>query len=120
MLTRRLMFLLIAVVLLPSSVQAQTLQLAWTAPGNIVSVAQAQSLEYRLYVNGGAPTTVAGVICSGTVPAAVECVAPLPAGVPTAIDTRLELTAKSTLSAESAKSAPFIRPPSAPTDLHTQ
>lgn len=90
--------------------------LAWDAPSNSTSAAQAQGLTYTLYVNGGPGVAVPGVVCTGTA-APFPCTAPVPSGVPVAIDTKLELTAKTATSEESARSVPFFRPPTVPTRL---
>lgn len=97
-------------------VQAQTPPaLQWNAPSNAATAVEAQGLTYTLYVNGGAGVAVSGATCAGVIP--FDCTAPVPAGTPTAIGTRLELTAKTATSVESDRSLPFISPPSVPTNL---
>jgi hypothetical protein len=92
--------------------------LQWNAPSNTADAVEAQSLIYTLYVNGGTGIVVTGVTCTGVVPS--NCSAPLPAGIPTAIGTRLEITAKTATTSESPRSLPFISPPNAPTNLRRQ
>lgn len=100
-----------------SSVSAQTA--LWTAPANATSAAQGQGLEYRLYLNNGAPVLLVGVSCTGTAPA-IDCSAPVPAAqqaLATSIGTRIELTAKAPTTEESPRSAAFLSPPAAPLGL---
>lgn len=105
---------------LAARASAQTNVLSWIAPSNTIAGADAQALTYTLYVNNGAGAVVAGVTCTGAVSPA-PCSAPLPAGLPTAIGTKLELTALSAAGGgESPRSLPFIQAPTAPTVFRKQ
>lgn len=95
---------------------AQAPTLFWDASSNTVSAAEATALTYTLYVNNGPAIAVPGATCTGAVPP-FACSAPLPAGVPTLIGTKLELTARSGTGVESPRSVPFTSPPTAPTNL---
>lgn len=110
-----LMFVLTAIT------QAQSATLAWTAPDNTLTAVEASTLTYTLYVNNGVVPgiSVAGVACTGAT-APFNCTAPVPAGVPTSIGTKLELTAKSATSGEGPRSVPFISAPTAPTNFRRQ
>lgn len=106
----------VLLLLLAIPLRAQTRTLAWDAPPEATTLVAAQALIYTLYVNSGPGLVVATVTCAGT-SAPFACSAPLPASVPTALDTKLELTAKTATSGESARSVPFIVGPTAPTRL---
>jgi hypothetical protein len=93
--------------------------LAWTAPGNVASAAEAQGLTYTLYVNSGPAVLVPGTVCVGAV-APFTCTSPVPAGVPAAINTKLELTATGATSPEGPRSTPFIQAPFAVTQFRKQ
>ena len=109
----------IGVLLFAATATAQTPQLTWNAPNNVSTAAEATALIYTLYVNNGAGVLVTGATCTGST-APYACVAPVPSGTPTAIGTKLELTAKTSTSEESPRSLPFISPPTAPTNLRRQ
>ena len=96
-----------------------TPELAWTAPANVTSVAEAQGLTYTLYVNSGPAVPVPGVVCVGAV-APYTCTSPVPVGTPAAINTKLELTATGATSPEGPRSTPFIQAPFAPTVFRKQ
>jgi hypothetical protein len=113
---RTILLALVVAALAGAQLSAQTAQLAWSAPANAVSAAEAQSLTYTLYVNNGTAIPVTGVSCTGTAPP-FDCTSPVPSGVPIALGTKLELTAKVGSSEESPRSLPFTIPPVAPTNL---
>lgn len=41
-------------------------RLEWIAPDNVLTIADAQALEARLYINGGSHLVVPGQVCTGT------------------------------------------------------
>lgn len=109
---------ILALLLLAVPCAAQTA--TWTAPSNVTTPAQAQTLEYRLYLDT-VPTVVTGVTCTGTAPV-ITCQVPVPAALaPSArrLGARWEVTAKdlANSSEESPKSAAFFPPPAAPSAL---
>lgn len=94
--------------------------------GNAVSVAQAQSFEYRVYltpalsITTGAPVLLSNVTCvTAIAPNTFNCTAPLPTTLSGATITgaKSELTAKESATLESGKSAPFIMGANAPSTL---
>ena len=101
---------------------AQTGTVTWTGPDNAASAAQAQGLVFTFYVNGGSGVVLTGVTCTGAT--VFACTAPVPTGTPVVIGTRYELDARLTAASPpaevSARSAPFIRPPTAVTNFRVQ
>jgi hypothetical protein len=90
----------------------------FAAPGNLswqvagVTAAQAQALEYRIYVGiSPAPLVLTGVSCTGTT--TVTCTAPLPSSVP--LGSQIQLSSyRASDQVESARSTPFTLPPPPP------
>lgn len=111
-----LIFLLCA-----SIAQAQTRQVLWDMT-DVASVATATAMTYKLYVtpSGGttATYTLTGISCNSTSPTSASCIAPLPSAASNALltGTRSELTATDS-GVESPRSAPFLKPAAAPTNL---
>lgn len=119
---RTLRTLLLVLVTLGAAqiASAQAATLAWTAPIEVVTALEGQTLIYTLYVNGAAAgSNVTAVVCVGPSPT-VTCSAPLPPATPSAIGTKIELTARAGTSAESPRSVGFISAPSAPTNFRKQ
>ena len=113
--------------LFASPVFAQTPTVSWTQ-SNVASVAQANTLTYRLYVtpSGGsqlAAVTLTSVACTGTAPL-VTCTAPLPgaSSVATVTGSKSTLTTQDLAGGtpESSPSAPFTAGAAAPTALKIQ
>ena len=115
---KRFLFV-IALLFVTRSVSAQTPTLQWTAPDNTVSASEAAGLTYTLYVNAGPAVAVPGAVCVVAAPG-FACSAPVPAGTPTTIGTKLELTARSGTGVESPRSIPFTSAPTAPTNFRRQ
>ena len=113
---KKLLLILILVLISDSLLFSQTPRFNWIAPDNSVSSVEAQSFIYTLYVNDGTGLVLSDVTCTGAVPT-ITCLANVPTTVPLLIGTRYELTAKSTTSAESLRSIPFIMGPNAPTSF---
>lgn len=105
--------------------------IAWTAPPNITTAAEVSTFTWPLYVTPKGTTTaqppinLTGVTCTGTTaPFACstttlpDCVGTATANcLPLSYDTKIELTAKSPLGVEGAKSTPFLSPPGVPMGL---
>jgi hypothetical protein len=128
--TRRLYALVWACLLsLPTSLQAQTSalpadQIGWNQSAS--SLQDAQSYEYRLYVDGGSAGVVLNAICAGTPPAGITCGAPLPALVigPHSVTMTASLVLPDGRRAESATSVPLaftiVAIPATPTALRIE
>lgn len=118
----RLILLLPLLLLLPRSLQAQTLQFTQTG---VTSAAQAQGFTFRLYTTPAGATTanpavvIASVTCTGTTTA--TCSAPVPTAASAALSTgaRNTLTSQDTVNGtgESAQSIPFLLPADVPTGV---
>lgn len=114
---RRRFLFLCAVLLFGTSLQAQALTLVWDVT-DAVTPAVAQSWIYTVYVNNASSGVLTGVTCAVTAGVLTCRTSTLPASV--TIGANVQLTAKTAMSGESARSVPFIQPPSAPTNLRSQ
>lgn len=97
---------------------AQSPTVTFTAPPQIATPTEAQTFTWTLYVTPRGATTaqvvaLPGVTCTGTAPLACSATAPAAVvGLP--YDSKVTLTAKTPLGAESAQSSPFLQPTAAP------
>jgi len=98
----------------------------WDAPTNVVSPAEAQTLEYRLYVGTDTTFTTLLDLCGAPVAPDMRatCTSPFPAALLSRVNVigthDLKLTAYSaTAQLESSQSLPFVlrTPPAAPTTV---
>lgn len=117
---KRLLILAFLFVALPAVAQpAPPLTAAnrvlWGAPSNTATIAEAQGLEYRLYVDGAATFTVLAHTCvAPTAPDLIaSCSSPIPAAVLAVLNRigghEVRMTAFSASAAlESEKTAPFV------------
>ena len=120
---KRVLLLLVLVLLTTSSNLYAQSQVVWNQSG-VNSATQAQSLTYKLYITPSGSTntttvTLTSVLCGGTA-TNPQCstVLPATASVAATTGTKSELTTTDpTSGVESAKSAPFIKPADAPTNL---
>jgi hypothetical protein len=114
---RRFLFTVVSLILFGSVLSAQTWRVGWIMDSDVYgTAANAQTLEYRIYVNNATTGTVlTGVACTGTT--TINCTAPLPPpliGVATIAGAVSTLTAK-VGAVETVKSNPFSINPTAPT-----
>lgn len=113
----RTLFVVVILVLVSAAQSvAQTPTVSFTASDNAASAAAAQAFEHRIYVDQSAGVLVPGITCTGTQPS-ISCTGPLPSVVlpflATAGRHEITITAQATGTAESPRSAPFLRPVSA-------
>lgn len=115
----RIIGLVVTLCFFAVKAEAQAAQYQWNQ-NNVVSAAQAQVFEYRIYLTpagattSNAPILLTGVTCTG-VPPTVNCVTNVPATLNAALITgaKSEITAKEASSVESPRS-PFTSGASAP------
>lgn len=123
---KRIWFAIAMVLMFGTMAKAQAAQIAWTAPVEAQTAAEAAGYIYTFYVNRLAPTPPApvvltGVTCTQLGPTLVfDCRAPIPVGLVLVLGQRWELTAKTATTNESPFSLPFSLSLSAPTVLRRQ
>lgn len=125
LLTSRLTAFAFGILLLATAAYGQNAQVTWEQPG-VVSATQAQGFTYKLYVTPAGsqttspPVTLNSILCGGTAPT-VACSTVLPSSASQATITGAKSTLTTTDTAnggaESAPSAPFIKPTVAPINL---
>lgn len=126
MTVKRIWFAIALVLTFGTMAKAQAAQIAWTAPIEAQTAAEAAGYIYtfyvnRLAVNPPAPTVLTGVTCTPIATTTTfDCRAPIPAGLVLVVGQRWELTAKTATSNESGFSVPFSLSLSAPTVLRRQ